>query len=98
MKHKYHPAAGNELCDAAVWYEQQRAGLGDEFLDEVDLAITAILELPDRWPEVQPGYRKYRLDRFPYGLIYRRLADDIVQTVAVMELHREPGYWHDRLS
>jgi hypothetical protein len=32
------------------------------------------------------------LNRFPYAILYR-IASDEVQIVAVMHLHRRPGYW-----
>lgn len=36
------PLAEQDALDAAVWYEQRRTGLGDEFLDEVDRAVRAL--------------------------------------------------------
>ncbi len=37
MKYKVHlrPDAETDIAEAAKWYEKQRKGLGDEFLDEV---------------------------------------------------------------
>ena len=99
MRYRFHPEAREELIAAALYYESQRSGLGDEFLDEVDVAIAAVLDAPERWPEVEAGIRRYRLDRFPYGLIYRHFRETkVIQIEAVMELHRRPGYWHRRLS
>ena len=40
--------------------------------------------------------RRRMLNRFPYGLLYAVEADRII-VVAVMHLHRRPGYWKDRL-
>lgn len=36
MKIRFLSIAGQELDDAFAWYERQSAGLGYEFLDEVD--------------------------------------------------------------
>jgi hypothetical protein len=36
--------------------------------------------------------RRYRLNRFPYGLVYAVLDNEIV-IVAIMHLHRKPDYW-----
>ena len=49
-------------------------GLGAEFLDEVEKGIDVILDASDRWSEVEAGICKYRIGRFPYGLLYRQLA------------------------
>lgn len=35
--------AEEELTNAALWYEKERAGLGEELLAEADRALTAIL-------------------------------------------------------
>ena len=37
MKYAVHirPDAETDIEEAATWYEKQRSGLGDEFLDEV---------------------------------------------------------------
>ena len=44
------------------------------------------------------GIRRYRLSRFPYGLIYTINNDDIL-VLAVAHLHRlRPDYWRDRLN
>jgi hypothetical protein len=52
-----------------------------------------------RWlsyPEIEPGIRRCRLARFPYGLIYG-VDDETVVIVAVAHLHRRPRYWIDRI-
>lgn len=91
----YHPAAREELIDAMRWYEAHRAGLGDEFLQAVVDVEAKIAEAPNRWTEIEPGFRKLNTDRFPYGLIYQQVAGH-VEIVAVMHLSRRPGYWRVR--
>jgi hypothetical protein len=51
------------------------------------------MESPDRWPEVEPGLRRFRLDRFPYALVYRVVPPKIVEIIAVFDLRSEPGSW-----
>ena len=38
------PLAEQDALDAAIWYEQRRPGLGEEFLHEVDRAVRALGE------------------------------------------------------
>jgi len=45
--------ADAELEAAKAWYEEQRPGLGDEFLDAVTDALT-LLELGDRARQATP--------------------------------------------
>jgi plasmid stabilization system protein ParE len=97
MIHRYKRDAAQELFDAVQHYEDERPGLGGEFLDEVDRAIDRIKEAPQRWPQVEDRVRRYRLDRFPYGLVYE-VHDSTIAIVAIMHLSRRPGYWRKRIK
>lgn len=91
-----HPAALNELVEAASYYDARKPGLGREFDEAVHAALLEIADHPTRWPRLLENVRRYRLKRFPYGIVYRVRADAI-DVVAVMHLHRRTGYWMDRL-
>lgn len=41
------PEAERDLFAARDWYEHRRLGLGDEFLDEVTLAMTELERAPE---------------------------------------------------
>jgi hypothetical protein len=45
MKLLFHPAALNEMIDAANYYEHQRDGLGGEFDVAIEAAFAAILRI-----------------------------------------------------
>jgi hypothetical protein len=40
------PEAEAEATQAAVWYDGKQAGLGDEFLRELDAAIQTVVDNP----------------------------------------------------
>jgi hypothetical protein len=82
--------------DAAAWYEQQRAGLAHAFLLAVQDAIAAILVAPQRWPKGGSRVRRYRMNRFPYSIIYVSESDGIL-ILAVAHHSRRPGYWRNRI-
>jgi toxin ParE2 len=86
-----------ELDQAIGWYESQRPGLGDAFLNEVLAAADRIVRYPDAWQQLGVDIRRYRLSRFPYGVIYAIESGDIV-VLAIAHLHRKPDYWRDRLQ
>ena len=46
MKLRYTSRAKDELGVAFMWYEEQRRGLGFEFLDCVEVTIEMILRMP----------------------------------------------------
>jgi len=85
-----------ELAEAAQYYEKQEHGLGKQFLDAVREASDAIHRQPETWPFYVKPIRGYRVQSFPYRLLYRELVDRL-QIVAVMHASRRPGYWKDRI-
>ncbi len=96
MRVRILPAAKTEIEEAADWYEVAREGLAARFLDELDTGLRRIAEHPNAWHPLSPRVRRYRLNRFPYGIIYH-LCEDEVLVVAIAHLHRHPGYWRHRV-
>ena len=92
----FHPDVGNEIKASYAWYQKQVAGLGDDFLAELESAYQTIAELPDTWPKFQKGFRRFLLSKFPFSVIYRRKNKTIL-VVAVMHNSRKPGYWKMRI-
>jgi hypothetical protein len=87
--------ANLEIRQAAEFYEDCRKGLGQEFLDAVDLAFDQIQRHPRTWRILKGRFRRYLLQRFPYGLIYA-VDRQTIFVAAVMHLKRKPGYWVSR--
>ena len=81
---------------AASFYNDQSPGLGAEFAIEVRSGLARILKHPKAWALMGRRVRRYRLNRFPYGLVYAPLDTEIL-IIAVMHLHRKPDYWKERL-
>jgi hypothetical protein len=85
-----------ELAEATSYYESRRGGLGDEFADEFERSLHAILDAPSRWPASAKNTRRYRMDRFQYSIFYGVLFEEVV-VVAVSHPSRQPDYWLDRI-
>ena len=97
MKVRLLDVAETELREAWNWYESQVSGLGERFLAEVKATRAMIESLPMAWHSLGDGVRRCRLRRFPYGLVYTVLDDEIL-VLAVAHHHRQPAYWRDRLA
>jgi len=91
----FRPAAAADIEAAYGWYEEQRPGLGEDFLGAVEKAMQSIAEYPDAYPVVHRGTRRILLDRFPYGLYYRIAGDHLI-VVACMHAARHPTRWQSR--
>src|SRR4029077_9230896 len=92
---RFRAEAEAEFDAAVTYYELQLAGLGTEFAAEVQAGLARIEEFPDAWQLLSRRVRRYRLSRFPYGILYAQLDPDII-VVAIMHLHRKPDYWLER--
>ena len=88
-----------DLEDTFDHYESVRPGLGHDFLFEFRRAVDRMLQFPNGWQALDHEYRRCRLHRFPYGVIYRidPQANQII-VVAIQHLHRRPNDWRKRLG
>ncbi|WP_437989610.1 hypothetical protein [Sorangium sp. So ce145] len=65
------------------WYEDEEAGLGGQFVDELRHIVRRIRELPSQFPEIGRGTRRALLKRFPYA-IYFLLRGEADQRAALI--------------
>jgi plasmid stabilization system protein ParE len=95
-----HQAAQAELREAALWYEDEQRGLGEQFLDEYGQVIERILRAPKRFGKIETVHtrrniRRCFVKRFPYYVAYEIVGNEIV-VLAVAHTKRRPGYWVGR--
>jgi hypothetical protein len=91
-----------ESAEAAAWYDDREAGLGDEFLSEVADAIVQIGRDPQSFSRLESYTGRYEirrcvLQRFPYLIIFVCRPDEAF-VVAVAHARRRPMYWLERLE
>jgi plasmid stabilization system protein ParE len=89
------PAAAAEIETAYRWYENERAGLGSEFLEAVDKLVRTIAENPERFAVIRKDVRRAVLRRFPYSIFYRIVSGYIV-VIACFHGKRNPKVWRGR--
>jgi hypothetical protein len=70
--------------------------LGRDFLREFRETIQRIIQWPQVWQPLDEEFRRCRLHRFPYGVIYA-VENGAVLGVSVMHLHRHPDSWRKNL-
>lgn len=95
MSFRFHPEAERELLAAVDYYEDIEPGLGYDLSVEIYAAIQRAVAYPQAWPVLNGKIRRALVRRFPYGVLYSGGGDTLL-IIAVMNLHREPGYWQDR--
>ena len=94
------PEVYADLDEAAKWYEQQRTGLGREFVAEVVLLLPKLAQNPFlNSRRHRAGHIRWRYpERFPYRIVYRvDEAENAVVIVAVLHAARPDRRWRERL-
>lgn len=91
----FHSLAESELYDSAYYYEKQRQGLGQEFIDDVQQTIEQITAYPHTGHLITKELRQKALQRFPFNIIYR-IENETIFILVIMHQRRRPNYWMGR--
>jgi len=75
--------------EAYNWYEKQSNGLGEIFLSELESSYKKIEVQPTFYSKIKKNFRKIRLKRFPYVVIYEILKAEVV-VFAVFHTSKNP--------
>ena len=103
MRLELHPEAQAELRSAALWYDERRPGLGDEFISEVSAFLDRVGDAPESypaWPGTRatgPSTRKGTIPRFPYVIAFERHEHHVL-VLAVAHTKRRPLYLFTRTN
>ncbi|MEW6303154.1 MAG: type II toxin-antitoxin system RelE/ParE family toxin [Verrucomicrobiota bacterium] len=94
------PEAGDDVAQAAAWYDTCREGLGDEFVEEVLRVFDALTHNPllncRRHPRKNIRWRYP--DRFPYRVVYEVLETERTVVVgAVLHAASHDRKWRQRM-
>jgi len=88
-------SARAEFDAAALWYDARQAGLGMQFVSEINRVIDLASNYPERFPTKHPGIRSAQARRFPYSIFFRPEAARVV-VLAVFHARRDPAIWQSR--
>ena len=90
--------AVEDVVDAAVWYEAQSPGLGEELIDEVLRTINRARAQPELFRVIHRNgaVRRILTERFPYRVFFS-LVNDTLYVHAVLHGARHDRRWMERL-
>lgn len=89
--------AENDVKEAFLWYEDERKGLGYDFLLQLDAGIKAIERNPRVCHVEYKGTRKFLIRRFPYKIIYLVDREKVI-VLAVIHGKRSPNLIKKRIN
>jgi len=78
-----------EVENAFEWYEEQKEGLGDELLEEIEVCYEHLRISPERYSYINPLYRRIKTNRFPYILVYEIEGNDVI-IISIRHIKRKP--------
>lgn len=91
----YLPEAEDDVEAAYLHYDQQRAGLGDEFMEALREVVGRIRNNPQMYGVFRRDIRAALLKRFPYVVYYRDRGADLL-VIAVQHGRRSSRAWRGR--
>ena len=97
MKTKFLTPARSEFREIIGYYNDQREGLGLEFVMEIRQTLLRMKRFPLAWSPLSSRVRRCRVNRFPYSIIYE-VGDDILLIAAIQHHSKAPESWRKRLT
>ncbi len=85
------PTAKEDLDVAFIWYEEQREGLGFEFITSFDATVQKIKRSPAFAGLIYKNVRGAALHKFPYEVLYIT-NETVVNVIAVIHHLRNPDF------
>jgi plasmid stabilization system protein ParE len=92
----FAPEVQQDVREAYDWYEERRAGLGEEFLSCVEACLERICRSPEIHAFVHENYRRALVRRFPYAVFYE-FEGNLVTVYCVFHTSCDPAKWRSRL-
>jgi plasmid stabilization system protein ParE len=89
------PQVDLDIAAAFDWYEQEQAGVGREFLDELRVTYDRVADGPLKYQSLRSGIRRALVRRFPYA-VYFAVEGEMIVMLAVLHVSRDPVEWQRR--
>ena len=89
------PLAELDINESYTWYNEEREGLGDDFLSELEKSQELIREKPYHYQVRYKEVRMVQVKRFSFCLHYTIEGETII-VHAVLSTDRNPRIWKKR--
>lgn len=86
---QFRPHARELIGNSYSWYEEQQAGLGEEFLDELTICFDSIKANPLMWAKLNRHFRQAVVKRFPFVVTFTVKGNEIT-VYSVFHTSRHP--------
>jgi plasmid stabilization system protein ParE len=91
--------AKNDILQSYLWYEKQATGLGIEFSECIEEALSKLSKQPLNYPIVHDTYRRILIHRFPYAIFFEYIKHKHQCVIySVFHCSQSPKKWIGRLK
>jgi toxin ParE1/3/4 len=87
-------SAREDFREAVKHYDKDSISAGSRFAEQVNGTIALIRERPMIGHLNAYGERQFKVERFPYSVVYHLEARRIL-VLAIAHHKRKPGYWRE---
>jgi plasmid stabilization system protein ParE len=81
--------ASLEIIESYLFYESKSIGLGERFLNNIDLYFDRIQNSPEHYQIKRKPYREAFIKKFPFVIVYEVLESEVI-VYAVFHSSRNP--------
>lgn len=80
-----------DIQQAYEWYELQKLGLGDVFIDELSRSFDRLSLHPEHYGLVNKWIRRTKINKFPFIVAFE-IENDTIIVVSVLHTSRKPKF------
>ncbi len=84
----FTPKGSMDIRSIAYWYNQQKDGLADEFLNALDAILRKVERHPTSFIFIKRNTRRCKLKKFPYYIYFSRLNS--ITVLRVRHIKQQP--------
>jgi plasmid stabilization system protein ParE len=92
---RFLESASSDIERAKAWYRDITPELASRFQAAIEQATSRIADQPEAMQIIDVQVRRWPVDGFPHGILYRIDTDSIV-VLAVFHPKQAPGKWRER--
>jgi plasmid stabilization system protein ParE len=94
-KIEFLPQVYDDIKVAYDWYEEQRVGLGEDFLLTLEASYAQLSRIPKAYEVLYRSIRRKLIRRFPYGIFFI-IENKKIIVIAIMHTKRKSSEWTQR--
>lgn len=92
---RFLASARNDIRREKAYYRRIDPGLAKRFQIDVETATAKAANQPLAMQVIESGVRRWPLDKFPHGILYRN-ESELILVLAVFHPKQSPEQWRKR--